>query len=156
MPRIDRIAVPTPAEREAIIAPLDAFSRAQGYIWQPEPLALVLRDDEDRIVGGAIGETDWGWLHVTVLAVAQDLRGEGWGSRLMREMERLARDRGCRHAWLDTFRFHARPFYERLGYRVFGTLPDYPSGQERYFLFKPLGGPQATPVSGLQTSDETG
>ena len=43
MPRIDRLAVPTPTEREASLAPLDAFSRAQGYIWQPEPLTLALR-----------------------------------------------------------------------------------------------------------------
>lgn len=155
MPRIDRLAVPTSTEREAIIAPLDDFSRAQGFIWQPEPLTLVLRDDEDRIVGGAIGETNWGWLHVTVLAVSEEPRGQGWGSRLMREMERLALDRGCRHAWLDTFSFQARPFYERLGYRVFGMLPDYPSGQERYFLAKPLGEPDVTPVSRSQTSDET-
>jgi len=91
-----------------------------------------------------------------ILDVAQDLRGDGWGSRLMREMERLARDRGCRHVWLDTFSFQARPFYERLGYRVIGTLPDYPFGQERYFLSKPLEGPEATPERRSQSLDETG
>ncbi|SIN71434.1 Acetyltransferase (GNAT) family protein [Singulisphaera sp. GP187] len=138
MPRIDQLDAPSPTEREAILAPLDAFSRAQGFIWQPEPLTLVLRDDEGRIVGGAIGETNWGWLHLTVLAVSQDLRGQGWGSRLVREMERLARDRGCHHVWVDTFSFQARPFYERLGFTVFGTLPNYPARQERYFLSKPL------------------
>lgn len=142
MPQIVRLAAPTPMEREAIVAPLDAFSRAQGFVWQPEPLTLVLRDDEGRIVGGAIGETNWGWLHLTVLAVSQDLRGQGWGSRLVREMERLAWDRGCHHVWVDTFSFQARPFYERLGFTVFGTLPHYPAGQERYFLSKPLEGPE--------------
>ncbi|WP_406699310.1 GNAT family N-acetyltransferase [Singulisphaera sp. Ch08] len=138
MPQIVRLDAPSLMEREAILAPLDAFSRAQGFVWHPEPLALVLRDDEDRIVGGAIGETNWGWLHLTVLAVSEDLRGQGWGSRLIREMERLALDRGCHHVWVDTFSFQARPFYERLGFTVFGTLPHYPAGQERYFLFKPL------------------
>ena len=142
MPQIVRLAAPTPTEREAILAPLDAFSRAQGFIWQPEPLTLVLHNDEGRIVGGAIGETNWGWLHLTVLAVSQDLRGQGWGSRLIREIERLALDRGCHHVWVDTFSFQARPFYERLGYKVFGTLPNYPSDQERYFLSKPLGRPE--------------
>jgi GNAT superfamily N-acetyltransferase len=148
MPTIDQLPEPSPAEREAIAAPLDAFSRAQGFIWQPEPLTLVLRDDEGRIVGGAIGEINWGWLHVRVLAVSQDLRGRGWGSRLMREMERLAMGRGCHHAWVDTFSFQARPFYEKLGFRVFGVLPDYPSGQERYFLSKPIGRPADAPDDG--------
>jgi GNAT superfamily N-acetyltransferase len=138
MPTIDRIAEPSPAEREAISAPLDAFSRVQGFVWRPDPLALALRDDAGRITGGAIGETNWGWLHVQILAVSEELRGEGWGSRLMHELERLAAERGCHHAWVDTFSFQARPFYERLGYRVFGVLPDYPTGHERYFLCKPL------------------
>jgi GNAT superfamily N-acetyltransferase len=142
MPRIDQIAEPSPAEREAIIAPLDAFSRAQGFIWSPEPLTLVLHDDEGRIAGGAIGETNWGWLHVRVLAVSQELRGRGWGSRLIREMERIAAGRGCHHVWVDTFSFQARPFYERLGFRAFGILPDYPSGHERCFLAKPLARPE--------------
>ena len=138
MPQIDQLQEPTLAERGAILAPLDAFSREQGFIWLPKLLALALRDDDGRIQGGAIGETNWGWLHLTVLAVSEDLRGQGWGSRLIREMERLARDRGCHHVWVDTFSFQARPFYERLGFRVFGVLPDYPVGQERYFLSKAL------------------
>jgi hypothetical protein len=45
---------------------------------------------------------------------------------------------GCHHAWLDTFSFQARPFYEKQGYRVFGVLPDYPTGQTRYFLTREL------------------
>lgn len=138
MPTIDHLAEPSAEEREAITAPLDAFSRAQGFVWQPEPLVLALRDDAGHIVGGAIGETNWGWLHVRILAVAEELRGGGWGRRLMRELERRAAERGCHHAWVDTFSFQDRPFYERLGYRVFGVLPDYPTGHERYFLCKPL------------------
>jgi hypothetical protein len=38
--------------------------------------------------------------------------------------------------WLDTFSFQARPFYEKLGYEVFGQLEDYPRGHSRYFLQK--------------------
>jgi hypothetical protein len=46
--------------------------------------------------------------------------------------------RGCHHAWLDTFEFQARGFYERLGYRCFGELNDYPTGFARYFMKKAL------------------
>jgi hypothetical protein len=60
MPTIDRIPEPNASEKEAITAPLDAFSREQGFAWQPQPLMVVLRDDAGRIVGGAIGETNWG------------------------------------------------------------------------------------------------
>jgi hypothetical protein len=47
--------------------------------------------------------------------------------------------RGCQDAFLDTFSFQARPLYERLGYRVVGTIPGFPPGHERYFMVKFLG-----------------
>jgi hypothetical protein len=40
----------------------------------------------------------------------------------MKRAELYAVERGCTDALLDTFSFQARPFYEKLGYRVFGML----------------------------------
>ena len=48
-----------------------------------------------------------------------------------------ARRRSCTTVWLDTFEFQARPFYEKLGFEVFGTL-DYPAGFKRFFMQKGL------------------
>jgi ribosomal protein S18 acetylase RimI-like enzyme len=128
----------TAADQAAIELPLDEFSRSRGFIWQPQPLALALRDDSGRIAGGLIGSLQWGWLRIDILSVAAELRGAGWGRRLVEEAERLAVASGCRHAWVDTFSFQSPGFYQRLGYRVFGELPDYPPGQTRYFLAKRL------------------
>jgi hypothetical protein len=47
--------------------------------------------------------------------------------------------RGCPGAWLSTFTFQARGFYERLGYSAFGTVDDYPPGHSLIFLSKRLG-----------------
>lgn len=79
MPTVEQLAALTPTDREAIIAPLDTFSRGQGFPWQPVSLALVLRE-EGAIVGGLIGETQWGWLRISVLSVVENLRGGGWGA----------------------------------------------------------------------------
>jgi hypothetical protein len=57
----------------------------------------------------------------------------------MSQAEREAIRRGCRGAWLDTFSFQARGFYERLGYTVFGTIAGCPPGHSRFFLKKDLG-----------------
>jgi len=57
---------------------------------------------------------------------------------LLRATEDEGRRLGSHSAYLDTFSFQARPFYERHGYEVFGTLEDFPVGQQRYFLRKAL------------------
>ena len=51
-----------------------------------------------------------------------------------------ARARGCTRAWVRTFRFQARGFYERLGYRVVGELVDYPPGEALYWMRKDFDG----------------
>ena len=65
-------------------------------------------------------------------------RGQGLGTRLLAAAEAAARGRGCHDVWLDTFSFQALPFYEQHGYVVFGTLENYPTGHERYFVRKSL------------------
>jgi len=40
--------------------------------------------------------------------------------------------------YLDTFSFQAPAFYQRHGYQVFGTLPDFTPGHQRYFFTKQL------------------
>ena len=84
--------------------------------------------------------TYWGWLYVDDMWIHEYLRGQGVGRELMRQVEEAARGDGCRHAYLQTFDFQARDFYEKLGYRVVGQLDDYPPGQIFYWMrkdFKP-------------------
>jgi hypothetical protein len=54
----------------------------------------------------------------------------------MVEAETIARERGYIGVWLDTFEFQARPFYEKLGYEIFGQLESGPGAIARYFLKK--------------------
>ena len=70
------------------------------------------------------------------LWVADDQRGRGYGSQLLTAAETIAVERGCIGAWLGTFDFQARGFYERHGYRVFGELADFPAGHRHFELSK--------------------
>ena len=78
------------------------------------------------------------WLHVRTLAVAAPVRWHGFAKELMKRAELYAVERGCTDAFLDTFSFQARPFYEILGYRVFGMLENIPAGHQHYFMTKRL------------------
>ena len=66
------------------------------------------------------------------------MRGKRWATKLMDQAEDYARERHCHSVELDTHSFQARPFYERRGYEVFGTLDDHPKGHKKFFLKKKL------------------
>jgi GNAT superfamily N-acetyltransferase len=105
---------------------------------QGRQLCFVLRAPDQEIVGGVIGATHWDWLHIDLMWVREELRGRGYGHRLLMAAEDEARQRGAKNAYLDTFSFQAPDFYKRHGYQVFGELQDFPTGHQRYYLAKKL------------------
>ena len=141
-PTLTLTDAPEPHIRQAIAAPLIQFNNSRAS--QPEDyrfLVIVLSNPyTDEILGGLWGATNFAHLHVDLLFVPEPLRGIGLGRKMLIEAEREAITRGCRGAWLDTYSFQARGFYERLGYTVFGMIDDYPPGQRRVFLHKTLFG----------------
>ena len=129
---------PKEEERRKVIDGLISYNESQTRDVSYERLTLLLRDSSGEVVGGLLGEIYWDWLHIDILWVHETLREHGYGRKLMATAEREATARGCGSAFLDTFSFQALPFYERLGYEVFGELADYPPGHRRYFLKKSL------------------
>ena len=124
--------------RKQIVAPLVRFNESRVGPNAFRPLAVLATDADGTVVGGLWGGTAFGWLHVDLLVVPEAARGQGAGTRIMDLAEAEAVARGCHGAWLDTFDFQARPFYEKRGYVRFGELPDYPAGHTRTFLTKQL------------------
>lgn len=135
--RIALVADPDDALRRAIAAPLLAFNEALAGASGHRTLALAVHDAAGAVCGGLWGATGHGWLYTQMLVVPEAERGQGLGRALMQAAEAEALGRGCARAWVDT-QFGARGFYERLGYTVFGELPDYPAGFRRSFLHKAL------------------
>jgi GNAT superfamily N-acetyltransferase len=102
---------------------------------------LVIREDGgEEIIGGLSAYNLWGSFYIGLVVAPEGGRGRGLGRELLARAEAEARRLECRHMWLDTFAFQARPFYEGLGFTVFaridGSSPQYP----RYFMIKPLNG----------------
>jgi len=117
---------------------ITAYNTQQAGDDHGENLCFVLRNSEDEIVGGVIGATYWDWLYINLMWVREDLRRQGYGRQLLEQAEALGRQRGARHAHLDTFTFQAPEFYQKLGYRMFGELHDCPPGHTRIYLVKDL------------------
>ncbi len=105
-----------------------------------EEFVLKIENENAEIIGGCIAEAyeyHWSRILLNVLWVDQRYRHQGIGSKLIREVERIAREKGCRVVTLGTASYMARPFYEKHGYTVFSSLKK-PNGYISYSLVKYL------------------
>lgn len=133
-------AEPTADEIDLLLKPLVQFNRPHTVAVPDWPhLGIVLRQPEaGEIVGGLYACDEVNWLFVKYLVVPNRLRGMGLGRQMMAEAERIARERGYRGIFLDTYDFQARPFYIKLGYTQFGELEGDERTPRRFFLRKVL------------------
>ena len=105
-----------------------------------EVFVLKVEDEKGDIIGGCIAEAyeyHWSRMFLNILWVDERFRHHGIGSMIIREVERIAREKGCRVVTLGTASYMARPFYEKHGYTVFTTLKKA-NGYISYSLVKYL------------------
>jgi GNAT superfamily N-acetyltransferase len=132
---------PSEADLRQVVSGVRDYNRGIVGHGPPRTVASFLRDDEGRIVGGAHGEL-WGRsVHIAAMWVAENYRGKGHGSALLRAVENYAATNGATLSYLETTSFQARPFYESLGYRVFGELVGIDEDCTLFFLRKDLQSP---------------
>jgi GNAT superfamily N-acetyltransferase len=129
---------PDQATAQAISDGLAEYNNSMvpGGDWKP--LWIVGRDSAGSVQAGIRGVTEFDWLFVIWLWVAEPFRRHGVGSRLLSGAEAIARERRCSSCYLDTFSFQAPEFYKRHGYEEFGRLADFPPGHARIWLRKAL------------------
>lgn len=126
------------ADRAHIADSLDEYNMRVTGDRNYSAVNIMLRDDSGAVRGGLLADIWGGWMHIRFIWVDEALRGQGYGGQLVTAAEEEARAKGIRNAYLETFSFQARPFYEGMGYAVFGELQDFPPGQNYYFLRKAL------------------
>ena len=126
-------------DREFVDERLGAYN--EGFLQDAryDYFGLFVRDKDEAIRAGLIGNLYSGWLFINLLWVHADFRRSGIGSGLIAEAEKRAITFGCHSAFVDTFSFQGPAFYPKFGYQFFGTL-DYPPGHQRFFLQKRLVG----------------
>lgn len=127
---------PSEATIRAIESGLNAHSSSVGLKTDWSPHWIIGRDADGAVQAGMRFVLAFDWLFVNWLWVANPWRKHGIGSQLMERAEAVAREKGCRAAYLDTFTFQAPKFYEKLGYREFGRLDDFPPGHSRVWFCK--------------------
>jgi GNAT superfamily N-acetyltransferase len=105
---------------------------------EPHGLFTVITSDERVLGGGAVRVLDNQTAELKRMWIRRDLRGSGLGTALLTELERQARELGCRRARLDTNHVltEAIELYRRSGYKEIPSCNDNPDA-DLYFE-KPL------------------
>jgi GNAT superfamily N-acetyltransferase len=129
---------PSEADVRFVEERIDAYNVAATGYDDYRPLAIFVRDSEGAIIAGLTGFTWGGTLKIEFFWVHDDLRGQGYGSRLIAAAEREAVARGCQQAVLDTHSFQAPDFYPKLGYVRYGLAEDWPLGHQQIYFQKRL------------------
>jgi GNAT superfamily N-acetyltransferase len=135
--QIDLDESPSADDFRIVLDGVRKFNREKTGDDRPHSVACFLRDD-GRIVGGVQGSL-WGRsMHIDALWIDEPHRGEGYGSQLMKAIEEHAAAQEHPLVYLETTSFQALPFYRKLGYEVFGELPEISPGHKLFFLQKEL------------------
>ena len=96
--------------------------------------AFFIRDESGKIVGGCGGDNMYGGLFVGQLWVTEQLRGKGYGTKLMQKAENLAVESGCNFIAVNTFDWEALDFYKKLGFYVEFERKGFDKDSVFYFL----------------------
>lgn len=121
---------------DTLVKNVRAFNEEKLGTNDNTPLTTVVYDDNDELVGGVSGRTIYGHFMIGVVWVAEHLRGQGVGSKLMNDAETIARQRGCYGAQVDTLSFQGIEFYTSLGFEEVGRVKNFPEGHDRVFYAK--------------------
>ena len=111
------------------------WEQEEDFYW----ITKKIEDDGGNVIAGSIGFANcWREAFLDNLWVDERYRKQGLGSALIEDFEKEVREKGCTLIHLDTFDWQAREFYEKHGYKVFGTCEDCPKGHKRFYMVKYL------------------
>ena len=94
-------------------------------------------DSGEPVAAGFAGVNFWNIAFLEMLWVDEPRRNQGIGSSLLSDIEREAKKNGACIVMIDDRDWNV-DFFKRLGYTVYCTLKDYPTGYSKYKLQKQL------------------
>ena len=91
----------------------------------PERTAFVIRNENDQICGGTVFylKDNGATLYIDFLWMAEELRGQDFGTKLLAKAKERAISLHCRKIALQTQTFQAPNFYPKQGFSLSGTEP---------------------------------
>lgn len=105
---------------------------------EPDHRFIVVAKDKGAIIGGIRANAFWNYLDIELLWLDEKSRGKGLGSKLLKEAENFAKDKGFEFSKVYTASFQAEDFYKKNGYNTLAKLKDHPKGHDHTLLVKKI------------------
>ncbi len=128
---------PLPKDNEVLNESLMAFN--EHFLGERgRPLSIFLKDDHSVIHGGVVAWVHSDSIHIDTLWVNDNLRGQGFGKKLLQTAEDESRKAGCYFSTVNTMDYQAEGFYLKHGYNKICEFKNYIFEHTRIFLRKRL------------------
>lgn len=116
---------------------LAAYNKSQTGPLPPSPKETLLLVSEDGVRhGGLVYNIRGKCFDIDLLWLAEDTRGQGLGSALIREAIERAKQAGCTYIWVGTSTFQAPLFYPKFGFKTVVAREDYPFAGNTHYQFR--------------------
>jgi DNA-binding protein Fis/GNAT superfamily N-acetyltransferase len=114
---------------------LEHTRQATGLSVEHKPFGL-LAYREDACVGSAIGKIYFNWLHIDLIWVDEQYRGQGLGQNMMQQALQKAKEMGLTGIEVWTQSWQAPGFYRKLGYEEMAVLDDFTTPDRKRHVFR--------------------
>ena len=82
--------------------------------------------ENGKLVGTIDGKHESGVIYIGTVITAENARGKGIGTMLIKKAEEFGKKYGAHRTWLITGKdWSENIFYQKLGFKLIGTLPDF-------------------------------
>ncbi|TGM12953.1 N-acetyltransferase [Leptospira selangorensis] len=138
--KIERITNPSESLQEDLWNRLHEYSLSKlgDQSFKPKEFFAILLKERETLIAASLCYLFFKGLNLQLLWVAEEKRGQDIGTKLLKEVEFEAIRLGANLVFGYSFGFQAPKFYTKLGYEQVGQIPDFPEGQNCYFLCKKL------------------
>lgn len=101
------------------------------------PIEIIAKNNNGVIIGGILGGVGYyAGFYIKIFWIDENERGKGIGSKLLKQAESIAKEKGAELVMVDTFSFQADGFYQKHGYEEYGRITDYPKKGDYNVFFK--------------------
>lgn len=106
--------------------------------WKSQSFAIHVENEDHNIIGGIAGNYANDYMTVEWAWIDQQHRLQGLGKTIFKQLDEFAKSKKCKYIDVETLSFQAKGFYEKLGFSLISTLPDWVNGHDSHILRKKL------------------